>query len=573
MRKRLFLISKIALTAISLISIIALKSNIDWTNLLNNAVNIAIAKEIAYDIAIGVFSAMILVWFIDEIGNHIKEQQSRQKEITVIKRFNKVLQRYIEQYVTMYYCVSTPLTNRNFDKIKMSDAFTLKDMRDLHHTSLLVKEGITNGAVDSFLNVELELRNEFALLMQKYDFDFYPQFADIFLEYIQVSIRYDCRAGIAANTNQMRLNSHYSKEIHDLLETKGEEYYAKALSEEGFSATIIHPYMYLYEMMKLQRKLILRYQSEIEKIESINESKGVKQWWKRLWLRVKKEVEKVNKTKFKLFFAKYGKWVYASFSIVLVGIAFFLCNKLDIIDKVSKWSGETIAVVGTLLGALIGGIFTLIGSVYVNKKQLKAQTHIKRKNLIYKPLYDELCAIENDILSDNPFPSVIVFKTQDFGSLKYPQYTVWDRIKSDTRYLETPKTLISEMEHLYLKIGEYLKTRVGNNEEITGLTNGILQEVIGTQSTLMNLGDCVIKYALEDTQEDIYEYCKISLKDKVDITEDQHNKINALFYERCKGNASILKIKKAKQEWDVQQKEVIDLLTDLIQYVNLKYEG
>ena len=188
-------------------------------------------------------------------------------------------------------------------------------------------------------------------------------------------------------------------------------------------------------------------------------------------------------------------------------------------------------------------------------------------------LYDELCAIENDILSEKPFPRIISFKTQDFGNLKYPQYTVWDRIKSDTRYLETPKTLITEMECLYSKIGEYIKTRIGNNEEITALTNGVFQEVIGTQSTIMNLGDCVINFALEDSKEDIYEYCKLHLKEKIDITEDQHKKVNALFYERCKCNASILNIKKAKQEWDVQQKKVINLLTDLIQYVNTKYEG
>ena len=473
----------------------------------------------------------------------------------------------------MYYCVSTPLANRKFDNVTMSDTFTLKDMRDLHHTSMLVKEGITNGAVDSFLDVELGLRNEFASLVQKHDFDFYPQFVDIFLEYIQVSVRYDCRAGVTANANLMRTNKSYSKEIHDLLESKGEEYYAKALLEEGMPATIIHPYMYLYEMMKLQRKLILQYQSEIEKIERLNESKGVKQWCKKLWHRIRKEVEKVNKAKVKLFFARYGKWIYTILMFALVGVAVFLCNKYGVVKKVSKWSGETVAVVGTLLGALIGGIFTLIGSVYVNKNQLKAQTHVKRKNLIYKPLYDELCAIENDILSVNPFPSVIVFKTQDFGSLKYPQYTVWDRIKSDTRYLETPKTLVAEMECLYSKIDDYLKTRIGNNEEITALTNSVFEEVIGTQSSIMNLGDCVINFALEETQEDIYEYCKIGLKDKVDITEDQHNKVNSLFYERCKGNASIIKIKKAKKEWDMQQKKVINLLTDMIQYVNTKYEG
>ena len=58
-------------------------------------------------------------------------------------------------------------------------------------------------------------------------------------------------------------------------------------------------------------------------------------------------------------------------SVNSCGNSFFLCNKFSVLDKISKCSGETVAVVGTLLGALIGGIFTLIGSVYVNKKQLK----------------------------------------------------------------------------------------------------------------------------------------------------------------------------------------------------------
>ena len=299
----------------------------------------------------------------------------------------------------------------------------------------------------------------------------------------------------------------------------------------------------------------------------------IKPWCTRIWFRIKKAVEKMNKTKVKIFFAKYGNWICTTLSIALFTIVIFVCNKFGIIDQVRNWSGEIIAVVGTLLGALIGGVFTLMGSVYVNKKQLKAQNYIKRKNLIYKPLYDELCTIENDVLSENPFPRIIVFKPQDFGNLKYPQYTVWDRIKSDTRYLETPKNLISEMERLYSKIGEYLETRTGKNEEITDLTNGIFQEVIGTQSSIGNLGDCVIDYALEDTQDDICKYCNYGLIDNVDVTEEQRSKINQLFYERCRENASIQKIKKAKQEWDVQQKKVIDLLTDLIQYVNVKYEG
>lgn len=67
----------------------------------------------------------------------------------------------------MYYCVATPLQERSFDNVKMPESFTLKDMRDLHQTSLLVKEGFSNGSVEAFLQIELELRKELISLTEK----------------------------------------------------------------------------------------------------------------------------------------------------------------------------------------------------------------------------------------------------------------------------------------------------------------------------------------------------------------------------------------------------------------------
>lgn len=61
MRKKLFLVGKIVLTVISLIGVIIFKSDIDCTNLSNISFDSAIAKEIVYDISIGIFSAMVLV--------------------------------------------------------------------------------------------------------------------------------------------------------------------------------------------------------------------------------------------------------------------------------------------------------------------------------------------------------------------------------------------------------------------------------------------------------------------------------------------------------------------------------
>lgn len=67
-------------------------------------------------------------------------------------------------------------------------------------------------------------------------------------------------------------------------------------------------------------------------------------------------------------------------------------------------------VVGTLLGAFIGGVFSLMGSVWVNNKQQKAAQNIKRKNIIYSPLYDELINIQNNILDKILFLGILNLK-------------------------------------------------------------------------------------------------------------------------------------------------------------------
>ena len=87
-------------------------------------------KEILYDLSIGIFSAMILVWFIDEIQEKIMQRQEQENEKKVIKGFNKILSKYIEQYILAFYCVATPLLKRDFKKVEMPDYFMLKDMCD-----------------------------------------------------------------------------------------------------------------------------------------------------------------------------------------------------------------------------------------------------------------------------------------------------------------------------------------------------------------------------------------------------------------------------------------------------------
>ena len=128
---------------------------------------------------------------------------------------------------------------------------------------------------------------------------------------------------------------------------------------------------------------------------------------------------------------------------VLALIAFILYSKVsfptrgdDIKTSLQKYVG----IIGTLLGAIVGGVFTLLGTVWVQKRQARIQNDIRRSNTIYKPLYDELKHIHDEILIENQYPQSIVFgnaNPYEHGI----NYEVWIRIKSDSRYLETPEPL------------------------------------------------------------------------------------------------------------------------------------
>lgn len=278
----------------------------------------------------------------------------------------------------------------------------------------------------------------------------------------------------------------------------------------------------------------------------------------------------MKRHKIKLFIAKYSKIIISIACLVLSVLIVALCVKSNIIAKLKNLSDTLIAVIGTLLGAVIGGIFTLLGSIYVNQKQLKAQTHIKKKNLIYKPLYDELCKIEN-LLEKNPYPRRIVYDN-DYG-FNYPEYTVWQRIKSDTRYLETPSTLKVEMNKLYTTIEDYNKNMEQIGKICTDIFNKVLEEKIGTTCTIINIGDVLYKKVLSEVRDGLFYEYKDSLKDKVDVNESVKQEIENDFYVKCQENEIIKNIKIIKNNWKNQQQKCIELLKYMIMSVNIKYEG
>lgn len=279
------------------------------------------------------------------------------------------------------------------------------------------------------------------------------------------------------------------------------------------------------------------------------------------------------KIKFKLFIAKNSNWILTILISILLFLIVLFCHKIDITKFKEPLSSDITATIGTLFGAIIGGVFTLIGTKFQYKQQLKAQTQIKRKNLIYKPLYDELIEIQNILLNYYKFPLHVVIDKQ---KRSYPnsaiQFTVWERIKNDSRFLDVPKCLKLKMDKLYSSIEIYDNSKTNVIQILSNLLNETLEKELSTKCTIVNIGECIFNHILSTNNYNVFQQLDGALSPQIEITEEEKVLVSKIIYEKCLKNEEINHIITSQQALVDHLKDTIELLISLISFVTVKYE-
>lgn len=278
----------------------------------------------------------------------------------------------------------------------------------------------------------------------------------------------------------------------------------------------------------------------------------------------------MEKLKFKIYVYKHRKILAIIFTFVII---FFLVKiyKSYNFTKITN-NPTTFGVIATLLGAVIGGVFTLLGSIWVNKREQKSIYNLRRKNIIYSPLYDELINIKRNILEKNQYPVYIAFGIGQQTIIPHPQYSAWDRIKNDTRYLEVPLLLKDQMEKLYDKLREYISIRNSANAEIKEIVNKVLVMNGLEPSRIINLGDVLSSDILQGEDVDIFNEIYIS-KENCNISKELVKKINLQVLNLANELSSLNNIRRVYILWMQEQDKAIEILSLLIKEIMQKYEG
>ena len=278
----------------------------------------------------------------------------------------------------------------------------------------------------------------------------------------------------------------------------------------------------------------------------------------------------MKQLKVKFFMLKHKRLLFLMVVIISVVLGIVGIGKIN--EKMISDNPTMFGVAGTLTGAVIGGFFSLMGSVWVNSKQQKATQNIKRKNVIYSPIYDELVDIHNRILIENPYPIIVRFEKGMQTMRPHPQFSAWRRIKADTRYLEVPDLLSKQMEQLENTVRKYQNIRGKASDEIQRIFNDILRKNGLAECSIRNIGEVISKNILSNSRTDIYgEAMEFDGKKKLDTC--MRMKINNEIYDRCNRNSVVLETRLCYENWLKIQSEAIQMLGLLIKQVLLKYEG
>ncbi len=267
----------------------------------------------------------------------------------------------------------------------------------------------------------------------------------------------------------------------------------------------------------------------------------------------------------KSFWEKYKKIMIGVFVIVvcfLFAFPFIYCGY----DNVSETTKDFLKII---FGAIVGGLFTLFGSLITNRNLHKSQGAIRRKDTIYKPLYEELRFIHYEILKENPYPNLIDFEERPQDELsRHPQYIVWGKIKNDTRIFEVPADLKNVMEELYAKINLYQEKHKNVTEALDKIYSDIINKMLNENKHYGNIGNLILSDVCEGTHP---KYDLLKWRMKTYTVEDENHLCDEIM-KKAQISDELQQFKEAKSAWNAAEEKALKLLAKRIEDVVRKYE-
>lgn len=213
---------------------------------------------------IGIIVTYIVIQnFIDKQ----KENKEKQEELSKILRYNGLVSIYLNYYKRFFYCVTTPIEKRNFENIKISETFALKDMCDLYKMSLLTTSPLFKSSIELFYNYEQELRKVFENMINNIEFKYFKDIQTVITKFINISLGLDVKDAILSNKDILTGGKKFIDDVNEMLKSDYIEEHYKKFKQRTLGANAATIYFILYDLMKSELSIITRYENFIKTLK------------------------------------------------------------------------------------------------------------------------------------------------------------------------------------------------------------------------------------------------------------------------------------------------------------------
>ena len=213
---------------------------------------------------IGLFITICVIQKMLE-KNDIKKE--RQNELEKIKRHNQIILIYLNFYTKYFHCITNPINNRFKNNVDLNNNFTIKDLCDLHKFSMGATDPLLKTSIVLFYEYEHNLRNEFMQMLNNIDFKHCSNIQNIIVDFIQISLSLDVSDTIISN-EKLKLDNRQetSQFIAEMLKSENADNLYSQYKKGELQANIIIPYFLLFDLLKREQELLIKYLNEINKL-------------------------------------------------------------------------------------------------------------------------------------------------------------------------------------------------------------------------------------------------------------------------------------------------------------------
>lgn len=228
-------------------------------------------SDLTINILIGLLTNLIgiivTVSFVQFFLDRQSSSKKREQENARIKRYNRLMTIYIDQYSMFLYCITTPISNRKEqDFIGLNDNFEFKDMCDMYLSTLYTTQSISEPAIVMFFKAEKTLREYMIRILEDIEFEYNDSLRSVLSKFIEASLASDMRGAILGNMNIVHGNKKLSETMAKYIKSDSGEW-VKMGDENKLGSNAMLPYYIFYQLLKEEIALLKNYETIVDNID------------------------------------------------------------------------------------------------------------------------------------------------------------------------------------------------------------------------------------------------------------------------------------------------------------------